>query len=262
MIRSLFTAATGMQAQQINIYVISNNLANVNTTGFKRSRADFQDLLYQTMRMPGTTNAAGGVIPTGLQVGLGVKPAAVQKVFSQGDFTRTENPMDMVIEGNGFFQVLQLDGSIAYTRAGSFKLDSEGNVVNSDGLTLEPAITIPTDAIRVDISADGIVSVLQPGSEIPSEVGRIELARFANPGGLESLGGNLYAKSGASGEAAVDVAGAEGLGTIAQGFLETSNVNVVDEMVNLIISQRAYELSSKVVQASDEILQMANNMRR
>ncbi len=262
MIRSLFTAATGMQAQQINIDVISNNLANVNTTGYKRSRADFQDLMYQTMRIAGVTNAAGMEVPTSLQVGLGVRPVAVQKVFSQGDFIRTENPMDMVIEGDGFFQILQLDGTIVYSRAGTFKLDSQGNMVSSDGLPLEPAITLPIDTTRVDISTDGVVSVLQPGTETPTEVGQIELARFANPGGLEALGSNLYGVTQSSGPATLNIPGSEGLGTIGQGFLETSNVNVVDEMVNLIVSQRAYELSSKVVQASDEILQMANNMRR
>jgi len=262
MIRSLFTGATGMQAQQLNLDVIANNMANVNTTGFKKSRAEFQDLLYQTLRVPGAETGTGEQMPTGIQVGLGVRPTAVQKDFSQGDFRKTDGPLDLVIEGRGFFQVLQSDGEIAYTRAGAFKLDSDGNIVTADGLALEPSISIPADAESIFIAADGTVSVTQPGSNSPTQVGQIELARFANPAGLMAIGNNLFAETDASGDAITATPGEDGLGTVGQGFLETSNVAVVDEMVKMIVSQRAYELNSKVVQASDEILQMANNMRR
>lgn len=262
MIRSLFTAATGMQAQQINIDVISNNLANANTNGFKRSRADFQDLLYQTMRMAGAANSGGGEVPTGLQVGLGVKPAAVNKVFSQGEFIKTENSLDLVIEGNGFFQLTKPDGTIGYTRGGAFKMSSEGTIVSSDGYPMEPAITIPSDSTSVSVSNDGVISVLQPGSVTPNQVGQIQLARFSNPSGLESLGNNMYAPTAASGEATVGNPNADGIGAINQGYVESSNVNVVEELVSLIVSQRAYELSSKVVQATDDMLQLANNLRR
>ncbi len=262
MVRALFTAATGMEAQQINIDVIANNLANVNTAGFKRSRADFQDLLYQTVRAAGTATAEGSLSPTGIQVGLGVRPVSVQKVFDQGDFTQTGNELDMVIEGDGFFQVTRPNGEIGYTRSGAFKRDSEGNLVNSDGYPLEPAISIPADTTKIDIAADGTISVLQAGSITPTEVGQVELARFANPAGLDSAGRNIYVPTDSSGEATTGTPDSEGFGSIGQGFLEMSNVNVVDELIGLIVSQRAYEMNSKVVQASDEMLQMANNMRR
>jgi len=260
--RAMFIAATGMEAQRLNIDVISHNLANVNTGGFKRSRADFQDLLYQDIKSPGAIGAGGGEIPTGIQIGLGVKPAAVQKVFKQGDFAATENPLDIVIEGNGFFQLTMPDGEIAYTRAGSFKLDSEGRMVNSDGYVMEPAVTFPADTISITISSDGIVSVLQPGNNTPTEIGRIELSQFLNPAGLKAMGKNLYLPSGSSGEATTGTPGTEGLGTVNQGFLELSNVNVVEEMVGMIASQRAYELNSKVVKTADEMLQTANNIVR
>lgn len=260
--RSMYIAATGMEAQRLNIDVISNNLANVNTTGFKRSRADFQDLMYQGLKSAGAASAAGTEIPSGIHVGLGVKPAAVQKMFKQGDFVSTENPLDLVIEGKGFFQILKPDGEIAYTRSGSLKLDSAGNIVNSDGYPLEPAITIPSDTMNITIASDGTVSVLQPGDFTPVSVGQIELAQFSNAGGLRAIGRNLFVETGSSGIATTGTPGADGLGTINQGFLELSNVNIVEEMVNMIASQRAYELNSKVVQSSDEMMQMANNIKR
>ncbi|UCH81540.1 MAG: flagellar basal-body rod protein FlgG [Nitrospiraceae bacterium] len=260
--RSMFIAATGMEAQRLNIDVISNNLANVNTTGFKRSRADFQELMYQGLKSAGATSAEGTILPAGIQVGLGVKPAAVQKMFKQGDFVSTENPLDLVVEGKGFFQILTPENEVAYTRAGAFKLDSEGNIVNSDGYPIEPAITIPENTLNITITTDGTVSVLQDGNTSPVEVGQIELARFTNPGGLTSIGKNLFVTNEASGEATTGTPSAEGFGTVNQGFLELSNVNVVEEMVNMIVSQRAYELSSKVVQTSDEMLALANNIKR
>lgn len=262
MIRSLLTAATGMEAQKINIDVIANNLANANTVGFKRSRADFQELFYQTLRTPGATSAEGSQIPSGIQVGLGVSPVAVQKIFDQGDFVHTGNELDLVIEGNGFFQILMPDGTVSYTRSGAFKLNSDGRIVNSDGYPLEPAITIPSDTISISVGNDGKVTVLQAGNTTPTDVGQIELARFINPGGLKSLGKNLFQVTASSGEATTGNPGTEALGTINQGYIELSNVNVVEEMVNMIISQRAYEVSSKTIQASDEMLQTANNMKR
>lgn len=262
MFRSLFIAATGMEAQKLNIDVISNNLANVNTAGFKKSRADFQDLMYQTLRAPGASSAEGMQVPSGVQVGLGVKTAAVQKNFLQGDFAQTGNSLDIVIEGNGFFQIMQPDGTIAYSRSGAFKLDSEGRVVNSDGYPLEPGITVPADTLSISIGSDGKMMVQQPGNNTPTEIGQIELARFINPGGLSSQGKNLYLNTAASSDATTGNPGTEGFGTISQGFIELSNVNVVEEMVNMIVSQRAYEMNSKAVQASDEMLQVANNLRR
>ncbi len=260
--RSLFIAATGMEAQRINIDVISNNLANVNTTGFKKSRADFQELMYQSLKTAGAVSAEGNEVPTGIQIGLGVKPAAVQKMFHQGDFVSTGNNLDLVIEGNGFFQITKPDGELAYSRAGAFKLNSEGSIVNSDGYALEPAITIPIDAMEITLSQDGTVSVLQAGSTTPSEVGQIEIAQFINPGGLKAIGKNLFLPSGSSGEPTTGNPGSEGLGSLNQGFLELSNVNVVEEMVNMIVSQRAYELNSKVIQSTDEMLALANNLKR
>jgi flagellar basal-body rod protein FlgG len=251
-----------MEAQKLNIDVISNNLANVNTAGFKKSRADFQDLMYQTLRAPGASSAEGMQVPSGVQVGLGVKTAAVQKNFLQGDFAQTGNSLDIVIEGNGFFQIMQPDGTIAYSRSGAFKLDSEGRVVNSDGYPLEPGITVPADTLSISIGSDGKMMVQQPGNNTPTEIGQIELARFINPGGLSSQGKNLYLNTAASSDATTGNPGTEGFGTISQGFIELSNVNVVEEMVNMIVSQRAYEMNSKAVQASDEMLQVANNLRR
>ena len=262
MIRALFTAATGMTAQQLNIDTVANNLANVNTAGFKRSRVDFQDLLYQTSRMPGSPTVQGADAPTGTQVGGGVRPASTQRIFTQGDFQRTDNPLDLVIEGDGFFQVLRGDGTTAYTRAGSFRQDANGRVVNPDGFSLQPEITIPNQATDISVGTDGVVSVTLAGNNTPQQVGTIELARFVNPAGLNSIGRNLYLPTAASGTALTGAPGSQGFGTLSQGYVEMSNVKVVEEMVNLITGQRAYEASSKAVQSADEMLQQANNLRR
>ncbi len=262
MLRTLWIAASGMKAQTLNIDVISNNLANVNTTGFKKSRADFQDMLYETLRVPGVTSSAGNEVPTGIQIGHGTRPVATQKIFLQGDYQHTGGKLDMAIEGDGFFQIVQPSGDIAYTRAGSFKVNSQGQIVTSDGFLLEPAISIPSDTTAVSIEPDGTVSVLQAGETEPSEIGTIQLVRFINPGGLKSIGRNLYLATSASGDAITGTAGEDGFGTIAQGFLEMSNVSVVEEMVNMIVAQRAYEINSKAVQAADDMLEMANNLRR
>lgn len=262
MIRALFTAASGMQAQQLNVDVIANNLSNVNTTGFKRSRADFQDLLYQTLRQPGAPSSDQTEIPTGIQIGLGSRPVAVQRLFLQGNLQQTQNQLDMAIDGDGFFQVLQPTGEVSYTRSGAFKLDSQGRVVNSDGLPLEPEITIPSDTLSITIGSDGIVSVLQPGNNTNQEVGQIRLINFANPAGLSGQGRGLFKPTTASGQPLEGVPGTDGLGLLTQGFLEVSNVSVVEEMVNLIIGQRAYEINSKAIQAADEMLQTTTNIRR
>ena len=262
MIRALWTAATGMAAQQLNIDVISNNLANVNTAGFKKSRVDFQDLLYQTMRPAGTTEAQGSQVPTGIQVGLGTRPASVTKIFSQGDFQQTGNPLDLVIAGDGFFQVLQPDGTTAYTRDGTFKLDAQGRMVTSDGFALQPEITIPAEATSISVGSDGTVSVTLPGQMQPQELGQIQIAKFLNPSGLSNWGRNLLTATAASGDAIVDTPGLNGLGTLQNGYVEMSNIKVVEEMVNMIVAQRAYEVNSKAIQTADEMLNIANNLRR
>lgn len=259
MMRALYTAATGMNAQQLNMDVIANNLANVNTAGFKHSRADFQDLLYQEMRPAGTTVAQGAQSPTGLEVGLGVKPGATETMFQQGTFQETGNKLDVAIEGEGFYKVLLPDGTPGYTRDGSFKRDSQGKMVNSDGFAVQPEITIPADASDVSIGKDGTVSVIRTkGSE---EIGKISLTRFANPAGLEHLGGNNFKATDASGTATDGIAGQEGFGTLAQGTLEMSNVQIVQEMVNMITAQRAYEVNSKAIKTADEMLSTANQLR-
>lgn len=262
MIRSLWTAATGMAAQQLNIDMISNNLANVNTAGFKKSRMDFQDLLYQTLRPAGTTEAQGAMAPTGIQVGLGTRPASVQKIFSQGDFQQTDNPLDLVVEGDGFFQVLMPNGETAYTRDGGFKLDAQGRLVTSNGYSLDPEISIPAEATSVSVGSDGTVSVTLPAQATSQEVGNIQLVKFANPAGLSNLGRNLFAQSAASGDPVVDTPGMNGLGTLGHGFIEMSNVKVVEEMVNMIVAQRAYETNAKAIQTADDMLNTANNLRR
>ncbi len=262
MIRSLWSAASGMEAQQLNMDNLSNNLANASTVGFKQGRVDFQDLLYQTLKEPGVESTSGAQIPTGMQLGLGVRPAAITKVFLQGDYKKTDNELDMAIEGRGFFQITLPDGTIAYSRCGAFKLDSEGAIVTSDGYKLEPEVTIPSDATSITITNEGTVSVMTPGTTTPSEVGSIELATFPNQAGLKSIGKNLFVKTEASGDETTGTPAADGFGTIAQGFLEMSNVSVVDEMVNMIVAQRAYEVNSKAVQTSDEMLQIANNLKR
>ena len=262
MLRAIWTAAAGMKAQQLFIDTIANNLANVNTSGFKKSRVNFQDLLYQIITMAGTKAPGGGQLPVGIEVGHGGQPVAIEKLFTQGDITETKNPLDIVIEGNGFFQVLQPDGSVAYTRDGSFKLDKDGRMVTANGLPLEPEIVIPSEATNISISHDGTVSVLIPGSTTPQQVGSIALAKFINPGGLKSIGYNLYETTDASGESITGAPGLEGFGAISQGFLEMSNVQVVEEMANMIIAQRAYEINAKSIQTTDEMLRIANNLRR
>lgn len=262
MMRALWTAASGMTAQQTKIDVISNNLANVNTTGFKKSRVDFQDLLYQTVKYAGTPSTAGAQIPAGIQVGHGVRPVATQRMFTQGMYQQTDNPLDVVIEGDGFFQVLLPDGSIRYTRDGAFKLDAEGRITTSDGFPIWPEIVVPPEALELSIASDGTVTVMYPGDDEPQRIGDFELVRFVNPGGLQSAGRNLFSGTAASGEPMVGRPGLDGFGTLAQNFLEMSNVQVVEEMVNMIVAQRAYESNSKAIQASDEMLQAANNLRR
>ncbi len=262
MSRALSIAASGMQAQSLNIDVISNNLANVSTPGFKKSRADFQDLLYETIRPAGTTSANGNQIPTGIQLGEGTRPVATQKIFIQGSYQHTDNQLDLAIEGDGFFQIMQPSGQVAYSRSGAFKLDSNGNIVNSDGYPLEPPITIPNNSTSVTIGTDGTVSVLQSGNVQPSQIGTVNLAKFINPAGLSSIGRNLYLQTAASGTATTGQAGLNGMGTISQGNLEMSNVSVVDEMVNMITAQRAYEINSKAIQTSDQMQQMADNLIR
>lgn len=264
MMRGLWTAATGMYSQQLNIDTIANNLANVNTTAFKKSRVDFQDLFYQVLQLPGTPVTADGEIqvPVGMQLGLGVRPVAIGKIFSIEGFTETENPLDLAISGDGFFQITLPDGTTAYTRDGTFKLDGEGRIVTSDGYLLNPEISIPSDALRIIVNSEGVISVLRPGSPLPEELGQIELARFINPSGLISYGKNLYLESAASGEPVIGTPGSEGFGTIMQGFLEMSNVKVVEEMVKMIIAQRAYEINSRAIQTADDMLAIANNLRR
>lgn len=260
MIRALWTAATGMEAQQLNMDVIANNLANVNTSGFKKSRADFQELLYQQSKAPGTTTAAGTESPTGIQVGLGTRTAAVQKVFSGGEIHQTDNELDLAIEGPGFFQVQMPSGDSAYTRSGAFKKDGTGRMVTSDGYTITPAITIPENATQISIAEDGTVNVFLDGQTTVTQVGSIELASFSNPSGLESIGRNLYLETPASGAATTGVPGEAGIGTLSQGFLEGSNVSIMEEMVNMISGQRAYEINSKAIKTADEMIQMTNNL--
>jgi flagellar basal-body rod protein FlgG len=260
--RALWSAASGMQAQQMQIDTIANNLANVNTNGFKRSRAEFQDLLYQTVTAPGAPSSSTTRNPAGIQLGLGTKPASVKKLFSQGDFKKTDNPLDVVIQGQGFFKTLMPDGTLAYTRDGAFTANRDGQLVTSQGYLLDPPITLPSDTLTITVGADGTVSVTQPGQTTATEVGQIELASFMNPTGLMSLGGNLYQPTQASGDPVDGTPGLEGLGTVAQGFLEVSNVSIVNELVDMIAAQRAYELNSKAIRASDEMMQQVNGLVR
>ncbi|UCG07309.1 MAG: flagellar basal-body rod protein FlgG [Desulfobacterales bacterium] len=262
MIRSLWTAATGMQGQSTNIDVIANNIANVNTAGFKKSRVDFQDLLYDTLRSPGVASSQSTQVPTGVQLGHGARVVAVTKLFSPGEFQNTKNELDLAIVGQGFFQVLLPEGETAYTKAGNFSLDSEGRIVTPDGFLLEPEIAIPTDTIAISVGMDGTVSVMEAGESDATEVGTIELARFVNSAGLRNIGKNLFLPSNASGDAITGAAGQDGLGYLEQGYLEMSNVSVVDEMVNMITAHRAYELNSKIVMVADEMLSMSNNVKR
>jgi flagellar basal-body rod protein FlgG len=262
LLRALYTAATGMEAQQINIDTIANNIANVNTTGFKQGRAEFQDLLYQTIRPAGTASSASTEYPVGLQLGLGTRPVATTRIFRQGDFRQTGNPLDMVIEGKGFFQVRMPSGETAYTRDGSFHVNKEGTLVTADGDALEPQITIPADAQEIVIGSDGTVSVTQAGQSAAQQVGTIQIANFQNPAGLNSIGRNLLTATSASGDATAGNPGEGGLGRVNQGFLEQSNVNVVEEMVNMIIAQRAYEVNSRAVRVADDMLSQINNLIR
>jgi len=262
MMRSLWTAATGMVAQQLNIDVISHNLANVNTTGFKKNRAEFEDLVYQNLRIAGSITGADGDqrIPTGLQVGLGVRPTAIHKMFSQGDYQNTSNPLDFAIEGDGFFLV-QVNGEDMYTRAGAFKLNQDGTVVTSNGYVLQPEFTVPVETKHIVMTENGHLAAFDgTGNELAAT--DIPLYTFINPAGLESRGRNLFSVTGASGEPTEGVPGEDNVGTIAQGFLEMSNVEVVDEMVNMIVGQRAYEMNSKAIQTSDQMLQTAIQLKR
>ncbi|MBE7541765.1 MAG: flagellar basal-body rod protein FlgG [Bryobacteraceae bacterium] len=263
MIRALFSAASGMNAQQTNVDNIAHNLANANTVGFKMRRAQFQDLLYQTITQPGAAAGAQTVIPSGLQLGLGTRTVSNAISFAQGSFSATSNPLDLVIEGRGFFQVRRPTGEIAFTRAGQFHLDRDGNLVTMDGNPLEPQITLPPEAQNVAIAADGTVSYSLPGQPNTQLAGQIQLANFANPAGLNSIGRNMYLTTDASGEPTVGIPGGqEGLGALLQGYVEQSNVSVVEEFINLIVSQRAYEANSKVVRAADEMYGQVNNMSR
>ena len=255
MIRSLWIAKTGLDAQQTNIDVISNNLANVSTNGFKRSRPVFEDLLYQTLRQPGAQSSQQTQLPSGMQLGTGVRPVATEKIFTQGNLQQTGNSLDVAINGKGFFQILMPDGTTSYTRDGSFQVDSQGQLVTSSGYAVQPAITIPSDALSVTIAKDGTVSVTQTGSTSPTQVGSLQLAGFINPAGLQNIGENLFQETAASGTPSANTPGTNGLGVLNQNYVETSNVNVVEELVNMIQAQRAYEINSKAITTSDQMLQ-------
>lgn len=261
MIRALYSAASGMTAQQMNVDNIANNLANANTTGYKMRRTQFQDLIYQNMVQPGAAAGQQTIVPTGLQVGLGSRPVANEIVFSQGSFSQTNNPLDLVIQGRGFFQVRMPSGDISYTRDGSFQLDKDGNLVTSAGNPIEPQITIPPTAQAITIANDGTVSYSLPGQTASQLAGQIQLANFQNPAGMNGIGGNLYSPTDASGQPILaNPGGQEGLGTLMQGYQEQSNVSVVEEFINLIAAQRGYEANSKVVKAADEMYQQVNNL--
>lgn len=258
MMRALRTAATGMEAQQRKIDTTANNIANANTTGFKNTRAEFQELMYQQLRAP---QGQQGGQPVGVEVGLGVKTAATSRNFSQGTLTQTENPLDLAIEGRGFFRVRTPQGQEAYTRSGTFKLDANGQVVTTDGLQLLPNITIPPDATQVSVQRDGRVSVLLPNNEQPIEVGQIDLVSFANPAGLTAQGRGLYSATASSGQPQQGLPGQQGLGEVSQGFLEGSNVQIVEEMIDMIVAQRSYEINSKVIRTADEMLRAVTTLR-
>lgn len=261
MLKSLNTAATGMAAQQTNMDVIANNIANVSTNGFKKSRAEFEDLMYQTQREPGSASGANSFSPTGVQVGLGVRTASIQKDFDYGSAQITKNPLDMQIEGAGFFKVLTPDGEIAYTRDGAFKKDPQGRVIDKNGNLLQPEITIPSNVSGIEVAPSGEVRVIVGLGDTPQTLGTVELTNFVNPAGLKAAGRNLFTQTPASGQPIANRPGLNGSGYIAQGQLEASNVNIADEMVNMITAQRAYETNSKVIQASDQMLQSVNNLK-
>ena len=263
MIRALFSAASGMTAQQTNMDNIAHNLANANTAGFKMRRTQFQDLLYQSMIQPGTAAGAQTVVPSGLQIGLGSRPAANEIIFTQGSAMTTSNPLDLAIQGKGFFQVRKPTGELGYTRSGTFQLNRDGIVVTADGDPLEPQITIPPEAQGIAVAPDGTVSYSLPGQSAAQQAGQIQIANFANPAGLNNIGKNLLMPTDASGDPQVGTPGGqEGLGSLLQGYIEQSNVSVVDEFVNMILSQRAYEANSRVVKTADEMYQQVNNMTR
>lgn len=260
--RALQIAATGMQAQQLNVDVISQNIANMNTTAYKRQRAEFQDLLYQNMERPGSTSSSSGaILPLGIQIGVGVRADAVGRVTEQGGLTQTGNPYDMAINGRGFLQIALPSGQIAYTRAGNLAVNAEGQVVTSDGYPVQPAISISQDAVAMQVTRDGIVEVTMTGQTVPQQVGQLELATFINPAGLEAIGDNLYLETPASGAANVATPGSPGVGTLMQGYLELSNVNAVEEISQLIVAQRAYEMNARVITAADEMMQSATQLR-
>jgi len=259
MSQALWIAKTGLDAQQTRMAVISNNLANVNTAGFKRGRAVFEDLLYQNIRQVGAQSSQDTQLPSGLSLGTGVRTVSTEKLFTQGNTVETGNNLDMAIQGGGFFQILMPDGTQAYTRDGSFHMDAQGQIVTASGNVLQPAITIPSDAVSLTIGSDGTVGVVTPGSSTATQIGSIQLANFVNPTGLQPIGQNLYLESGSSGSAQTGTPGLTGLGTISQGSIETSNINVVEELVNMIEAQRAYEMNSKAIAATDKMLQYVNN---
>jgi flagellar basal-body rod protein FlgG len=258
----MYTAATGMEAQQLYMDTISHNLSNVNTNGFKRQKLEFQDLMYQRLREPGVRNVEGSMPPSGIEVGLGVRTAAIQRIFQQGSLNQTGNDLDLAIQGEGFYQISLPDGTTAYTRDGQFKLSSDGILITSNGFQVYPQIVIPEGAEDISVSADGLVSARIAGEETSLEIGQLELARFVNPSGLKALGQNLFVVSDASGEGIISLPAEEGTGSIAQGYVEASNVQIVDEMVNMISAQRAYEIVSKSITVSDEMMQTASNLRR
>jgi flagellar basal-body rod protein FlgG len=260
MIRSLWIAKTGLDAQQTQMDVIANNLANVSTNGFKGSRAVFEDLLYQTLRQPGAQSSQQTQIPSGLQIGTGVRPVATERLMTQGNLSQTGNQLDVAISGAGFFQVLMPDGTTAYTRDGSFQTDSQGQLVNSSGFPIQPNLTIPANSLSVTIAQDGTVSVTQAGVTAPVQIGNLQLATFINPAGLQSMGSNLYQETASSGTPSTTVPGTNGSGLLNQNYVETSNVNVVEEMVNMIQTQRAYEINSKAITTSDQMLQKLTQM--
>jgi len=259
MYRPLWIAKTGLDAQQTRMSVISHNLANVNTTGYKRERAKFEDLIYQNIRQVGAQSSEDTQLPSGLSLGTGVRTVATEKQHGQGNIIQTENAFDVAIQGRGMLQILHPDGSIVYTRDGAFSLSSDGQIVNANGYALEPAITVPDNTLSVTIGTDGIVSALVAGSTTPTQIGNIETADFVNYGGLEAIGGNLFRESGASGAPTTGTPGVDGLGTVNQNMLESSNVNVVEEMVNMIETQRAYEMNSKAISTTDEMLAYVSN---
>lgn len=260
MIRSLWISKTGLDAQQTQMDVISHNLANVSTSGFKKSRAVFEDLLYQNIRQVGSQTSQQTQLPSGLQIGTGVKPVATERIFTQGNMQQTDNSKDVAIQGNGFFQILMPDGSTAYTRDGSFQMDSQGQLVTSSGFPLQPTITIPQNAQTLSIGRDGVVSVTTADSTASTQIGQIQLATFINPTGLQSKGENLYVETTASGNPNTNTPGTNGAGLLQQNYLETSNVNVVEELVSMIQTQRAYEINSKAITTSDQMLQKLSQM--